>query len=332
MGRAPAARGARRGGLPRRVVPRPQPRRRRRPGSAQPVATGADLPHPRRVLRGRRRPRDDEHVHRDDDRSGGLRTRRGGRRGDEPRRCAARARGRGRVGSQDRQPALRRRLGRTAQRLAVPVSQGRRPLVPQRDVRRGRGGLCAPDRRAAGGRGGPAPDRDGVRHAERKGRDRRRAGRSAGPPALALLHRRRQERAQPVRPDRRGVLDLARARRAARRRRQLLARSGRDASLRRGPGGARADLGRLLPERGTAERARSPRRAARGHEPLPQRVRPRRARQHRRRLLRDDARARPADRGRGRGRRAARGFARHVPRRASAASSRSSCAPIPTSR
>ena len=33
------------------------------------------------------------------------------------------------------------------------------------------------------------------------------------------------------------------------------------------------DLGRLLPERGPAERARPPRRAARGHEPRPRRVR-----------------------------------------------------------
>ena len=43
-----------------------------------------------------------------------------------------------------------------------------------------------------------------------------------------------------------------------------------------------------------------------GHEPLPRRVRARRPRQHRRRLLRHDARARPADRRRGRRRGAAR--------------------------
>ena len=73
VGRAPAARGARGGGLPRRVVPRPQPRRGRRPGPAQPDAAGADLAHPRGVLRGRRRHRHHEHVHGDDDRPGGLR-------------------------------------------------------------------------------------------------------------------------------------------------------------------------------------------------------------------------------------------------------------------
>ena len=68
----------------------------------------------------------------------------------------------------------------------------------------------------------------------------------------------------------------------------------------------RADVGRLLSERRPAERARRARRAAGGHEPLPRRVRARRSREHRRRLLRDDARARPRDRRRGRGRRAAR--------------------------
>ena len=246
MGRAPAARGARGGGLPRRVVPRPQPRPGRRPGPAQPHAARADLPHPRRVLRRRRRHRDDEHVHGDDDRPGRLRARRRGRRGDEPRGRAARARCRGRVGGEDRQPALRRRLGRAAQRLAVAVPEGRRPRLPRRDVRRGRRGVRAPDPGAARGRRRPAPDRDRLRHAEREGGDRRRAGRRAGAAALALVHRRRQERPQPVGPDRRGVLDLGRARRAARRRRQLLARSRRDAPVRRGPRGDGPDLGRVL--------------------------------------------------------------------------------------
>ena len=226
VGRAPAARGARGGGLPRRVVPRPQPRRRRRPGPAQPDAAGPDLAHPRRVLRGRRRHRDDEHVHGDDDRPGRLRPRRGRRRGDEPRGRAARACGRGRVAGQDGEPALRRRLRRAAQRLALAVAEGRRPRVPRRDLRRGRRGVRAPDAGAARRRRRPAPDRDGLRHAEREGRDRRRAGRRARAAALALVHRRRPERPQPLGPDGRGVLDLGRARAAARRRRQLLARRG----------------------------------------------------------------------------------------------------------
>ena len=123
-----------------------------------------------------------------------------------------------------------------------------------------------------------------------------------------------KQRPQPLRPDGRGVLDLGRARAAARRRRQLLARRDRDASVRRGSRGDRADVGRVPPERGPAERARRARRAAGGHEPLPRRVRARRPRQHRRRLLRHDAGARPADRGRGRRGRAARGSASRAPR------------------
>ena len=110
--------------------------------------------------------------------------------------------------------ALRRRLGRAAQRLALAVAPGRRPRVPHRDVRRGRGGVRGADPRAARRRRRPAPDRDGLRHAERKGRDRRRAGRRARAAALALLHRRRPQRPQPLRPDGRGVLDLGRARRS----------------------------------------------------------------------------------------------------------------------
>ena len=107
---------------------------------------------------------------------------------------------------------VRRRLGRAAQRRAVALPAGRRPRLPRRDVRRGRGGVRAPDPRAARGRRRPAPDRDRLRHAEREGRDRRRAGRRAGAAALALLHGGRQERPQPLGPDRRGVLDLGRAR------------------------------------------------------------------------------------------------------------------------
>ena len=61
------------------------------------------------------------------------------------------------------------------------------------------------------------------------------ARRRPGAPALALVHGDRPERPQPLRPDRRGVLGLGRARAAADRRCQLLARRERDAPLRRGP-------------------------------------------------------------------------------------------------
>ena len=51
------------------------------------------------------------------------------------------------------------------------------------------------------------------------------------------------------------------------------------------------------PERRASERVRLARRAAGGHEPLPRRVRARRAREPRRRLLRHDARTRRGHRG-----------------------------------
>ena len=61
----------------------------------------------------------------------------------------------------------------------------------------------------------------------------------------------------------------------------------------------------LLPERRAPERDGRARRATRRYEPVPARVRRGRSRQPRRRLLRDDAGARQADRGGGRGHRSA---------------------------
>ena len=77
-----------------------------------------------------------------------------------------------------------------------------------------------------------------------------------GLPLLALVHGHRPQRAQPLRPDGRGVLDLGRARRAADRRRQLLARRGADAAVRRGPRAHRDDLHGVPSERRAAERVR----------------------------------------------------------------------------
>ena len=110
-----------------------------------------------------------------------------------------------------------------------------------------------------------------------------------------------KQRPEPLRADRRGVLDVDRARRSAHRRRQLLARRDRDAAVRRGPRAGGDDVRRLPPERGPAERDGRARRAAGRHEPDPRGVRPRRARQRRRRLLRDDAGAHRGHSGRVRG-------------------------------
>ena len=204
---------------------------------------------------------------------------------------------------------LRGRLGRAAQRRRSRSRRGWTipPTAPRRSTRWRR---RTPSRSRALREGGvgSAPDRDRLRHAEREGRDRRRAGRRAGASALALLHGRGQERPQPLGADGRGVLDLGRARAS----RSWSASTARSARAEMRP--FVEDLAEIAPtwvacypERRAAERARRARRAAGGHEPLPRRVRAGRARQHRRRLLRDDAGARPADRGRRRGRGAARG-------------------------
>ncbi len=142
-------------------------------------------------------------------------------------------------------------------------------------------------------------------------------------PALDLFHRYRRERAQPVGADGRSVLALRRARRAAARRRQLLARRDGDAPVRRGSGGSGVDVRVVPPERGPSERPRAPRRAARRHEPLSPGVRGGRARQRRRRLLRDDPGPRAGDRRRHRRPRASEDPGADAPCPRSAASSRS---------
>ena len=87
------------------------------------------------------------------------------------------------------------------------------------------------------GRRRPLPDRDGVRHAQREGRDRGGTGRRAGASDRGLADRRRSQRPHALGSDGRGVLGLDRARAPARRGDQLLARRRGDASL---AGGARA--------------------------------------------------------------------------------------------
>ena len=107
-------------------------------------------------------------------------------------------------------------------------------VLPLGDLRRGSDELCGADRRARRGRRGPAPRRDDLRHAQREGGDRRRGRRRTGAAALAVVHRDRPERAQSLGADGGGLLGVGRARAAADRRGQLLARSERDAPVRRG--------------------------------------------------------------------------------------------------
>ena len=152
-------------------------------------------------------------------------------------------------------------------------------------------------------------------------------GRRAGAAALALVHRDRPQRPQPLGPDGRGVLGLGRARRAAHRRRQLLARRERDAPVPRAARARRRHVRVLLPERRPAERDGRARRGAGRHEPVPPRLRRGRPRQRRRRVLRHDAGARPADRGGRRGHGAAARSRSASRGRAAAGSSRSRSAP-----
>ena len=325
LGHDAPERRARARGLPRRALRRPPARRHRRPRPAQPDPARRRPRRPPAVPGRGRRHHDDEHVHRDLDRPGRLRARERRAR-DERRRRAAGPAG----GGRGRRP-LRRRLARAAERHAVAVAEGRRPGLPGGDVRPGRRVVRRADPRPARGRRRPAADRDDLRHAEREGGDRRRPRRRAGAAALDLGHDRRPLRPDAVRPDRRGVLELGRARQAADRRRELLARRGGDAPARRRAGPARRHVHELPPERGPAERVRRLRRAAARDGRAARRVRARGPRQHRRRLLRHDAGAHARDR------RGGRGICRRArsrngpPGRGSAAWSRSRSARTPAS-
>ena len=118
------------------------------------------------------------------------------------------------------------------------------------------------------------------------------AAREVAPAAAAvdLGDHRRPERTHAVRADRRGVLALDRARRAAGRRRELLAGRGRDAPARRRAGPARRHLRGLPPQRRPAQRVRRLRPDPGRDRRAARRVRRRRPGQHRRRLLRHHAR------------------------------------------
>ena len=165
-------------------------------------------------------------------------------------------RGRGQAGATGgrRGRRLRRRFRRPAERHALAVAARRRPGVPHAHLRPGVRHLCRSDAGTCGGRRRLPADRDDLRHAERQGGHRRGARRRARAPALDLVHRHRPQRAQPLRPDRRCVLALGRARQAVHRRRQLLARRDADASVRRGPRACRSDLGGVPPECGSPQR------------------------------------------------------------------------------
>ena len=125
-------------------------------------------------------------------------------------------------------------------------------------------------------------------------------------PADHLRNDHRRLRTDPLRPDRRGVLHLDRARQTAGRGAQLRAWRPTAAWPHRGPRANHRAADHRLPQRGSAQRVRRLRRVTRDHRRATRHVRSRRPRQHRGWLLWHDPGAHQGHRG-GVGRRRAAG-------------------------
>ena len=137
-----------------------------RPGPPQPHPARDRPRHPPRLLRGRRRHRDDEHVHRHDDRPGRLWPR-----GSRPYEMNVEGARLARQAA-DEVERFRCRFGRAAQRHALAFAARRRPCVPNSHLRPGARGLCGSDPRSRRGRRRLPAHRDDLRHAQREGGDR----------------------------------------------------------------------------------------------------------------------------------------------------------------
>ena len=201
--------------------------------------------------------------------------------------------------------AIRGRRARPHEPHRLAVAERQRSRLPQRLVRRARRHLRRGDPRAGRGRRGRDPGRDDLRHAERQGGAVRRAPRArragARPAGDDLRHDHRRLGPHAVGPDRRGVLELGAPCAARGDRPQLRARREAAASLRRGTVAHRRCLRLRVPERRPAERVRRVRRDSLRDGRPGARIRGERVRQHRRRLLRHDARPHRAHRRVGRG-------------------------------
>ena len=199
---------------------------------AQPDPAGDHPRHPRRVPRRRRGHHQHEHVQRERGLAGRLRPRsRSPRRSTAPAATIAREAADAATAANPGQAALRRRLARPDDQDRLHLARRQRPRRAQRHV--GRAGRRLQDGRARPGRGRrrhPA-DRDDLRHAQRQGGDLRRrvALRGARLPAAGDRQRRRSptSRAEPVRPDRRRLLEQRAPCATVRHRAQLLARRAR---------------------------------------------------------------------------------------------------------
>ena len=149
-------------------------------------------------------------------------------------------------------------------------------------------------------RRGPAAARNGVRHAQRQGGAVRHRGILRGqrqPRARdRFRHHCRSQRAHAFRPNGGSVLDLGFAHAAFQRGNELRARRETDAPVSRGAFRPRAGAAHVLSECGAAQRVWRLRRNARTHGRRPGRICAQRLAEHRRRLLRFDARAYPRNR------------------------------------
>ena len=259
---------------------------------------------PSRIPRRRRGHHRDEHVHGEPFLAGRLRAEELGAR-NQPGRGADRAPGRGRVHRADRQGDVRGRRARPDESHGVAVAERQRSGLSQHRFRPACGDLPRRCTRADRRRRRSAADRDDLRHAERQGCDlrgatgRRRVGHRHAD--HHLRHDHRCFRPHAVGPDDRGVLEFDAPCAAARHRSELRARREAAASVHRRAVAHRRCLRQRLSERRPAECLRRVRRSGVRDGGADPRVRDQRLRQHRRRLLRHDARSHPPHRRSGRG-------------------------------
>ncbi len=293
------------GGLSRRALCRLPARHQgeQRPAGADPAG---DHPRdPRGLSRGRCRHHRDQHLQLERRLHGGLPH---GASGARAQPCGGEARARGGRslgGEEPGQAALRRGCAGSDHAHRIALARCKRPRLPQRHLRQPRCCLRRSGARPRRRRSRSAARRDHLRHAERQGRAlchrqvfRRARRASAGDD---LRHHHRRERPHIVGTDGRGILELGRPRAAAVGGPELRARRQADAAPHRGAltHRERRDLG--LSQRRAAESARRDRlrRNAGADCCVPRGIRSKRLRQHRRRLLRHDARSHPRHRGSG---------------------------------
>ncbi|CRE07979.1 Uncharacterised protein [Bordetella pertussis] len=222
-----------RGRFPWRALRRAPQGSQGRQRTAVAGAPGRDRGNPPAVPRGRRRRDRDQHLRRHVDRPGRLRPAGAGLR-DEPGVGPPGARRLRRL-QHARASALRGRGAGAAAQDRVHLARRQRPGGAQRHLRRAARGLCRAAQWPARRRHRHRPDRNHLRYAQRQGGHLRRRGSVRGarraPAGDDFGHRDRCVGPHPVRPDRRGVLELGAPCAAGHHRPELRAGRGADASV-----------------------------------------------------------------------------------------------------